>query len=290
MKCAFLQAHRDEWRVTTLCRVLGVSRARYYQWVQRPVNRYAAADAQLAPQVRATFLALHRRCGSPRVHRELRAQGTRVGKKRVERLMRQDGLRAKRPRPFRVTTQSAHAHPVAPNRLQRQFAVPALNQVWGADITYLPTAEGWLYLAVVLDLCSRRVIGWALSERLTQPLTLQALEMALALRGPCPRVLHHSDRGSQFASGAYRQRLAKAGMVCSMSRAGDCWDNAMVESFFATLKIELDLDRIWPTRAAARSEVVQFVEGWYNRRRRHSALGYLTPIEFEARQQDRQAA
>lgn len=160
MTCAFLQAHRDEWRVTTMCRVLGVSRARYDQWVQRPVNRYAAADAQLAPQVRATFLALHRRCGSPRVPRELRAQGTRVGKQRVERLMRQGGLRAKRPRPFRVTTQSAHAHPVAPNRLQRQFAVPALNQVWGADITYLPTAEGWLYLAVVLDLCSRRVIGW----------------------------------------------------------------------------------------------------------------------------------
>ena len=142
-------------------------------------------------------LALHRRCGSPRVHRELRAQGTRVSRKRIERVMRQEGLRGKRPRPFRVTTQSQHAHPVAPNLLQRRFTVPQLNRVWGADITYLPTAEGWLYLAVVLDLCSRRVIGWAFSDRLTQPLTLHALEMALALRGPCPGVLHHSDRGSQ---------------------------------------------------------------------------------------------
>lgn len=236
------------------------------------------------PQIRITFAELHRRCGSPRVHRELRAQGTCVSRKRVERLMRQEGLRAKRPRPFKVTTQSMHAHPVAPNTLPRQFQVPHVNRVWGANITYLPTAEGWLYLAVVLDLCSRRVLGWAFSERLTQPLTLRALEMALALRGPCPGVLHHSDRGSQFASGAYRQRLVDAGMACSMSRAGDCWDNAMVESFFATLKIALDLDRIWPTREAARREVVEFVEGWYNRRRRHSALDYLTPIEFELQQ------
>lgn len=197
---------------------------------------------------------------------------------------------AKRPRPFRVTTQSAHAHPIAPNTLQRQFTVTQLNRVGGADITYLPTAEGWRYLAVVLELCSRRVIGWAFSDRRTQPLTLRALEMALALRGPCPGVLHHSDRGSQFASGAYRQPLAQAGLACSLSRSGDCWDNAMVESCFATLKIELDLDRIWPTRAAARSEVVQFVEGWYNRRRRHSALDYLTPIEFEAQQQHQKAA
>lgn len=288
MKCAFIENHRGQWRLTSMCRVLGVSRARYYQWRQRPVNRWVTADAALVPQIRITFAELHRRCGSPRIHRELRARGTHVSEKRVARVMRQEGLRAKRPRPFTVTTQSAHAHPVAPNTLQRQFQVAHVNRVWGADITYLPTAEGWLYFAVVLDLCSRRVVGWAFSERLSQPLTLHALEMALAARGVCRGLLHHSDRGSQFASTAYRERLAQAGIACSMSRAGDCWDNAMVESFFATLKIELDLDRIWPTREAARREVVEFVEGWYNRRRRHSALNYLTPIEFE--QQRAQAA
>ena len=284
MKCAFIDRHRGQWRLTSMCRVLDVSRARYYQWRQRPVSGRAASDARLVPQIRITFAELHRRCGSPRVHRELRAQGTCVSRKRVERLMRQEGLRAKRPRAFTVTTQSAHAHPVAPNRLQRQFQVPHVNRVWGADITYLPPAEGWLYFAVVLDLCSRRVVGWACSARLSQPLTLHALEMAVTARRPRRGLRHHSDRGSQYASAAYRPRLTQAGLECSMSRAGDCWDNAMVESFFATLKIELDLDRIWPTRAAARSEVVAFVEGWYNRRRRHSALDDLTPIEFEAQQ------
>jgi putative transposase len=198
-----------------MCRVLDVSRARYYQWRQRPVNRWAAADAVLVPQVRITFAELHRRCGSPRVHRELQARGVCVGKHRVARVMREEGLRAKRPRPFTVTTQSAHAHRIAPNTLQRQFHVARINRVWGADITYLPTAEGWLYFAVVLDLCSRRVVGWAFSSRLEQPLTLRALEMALALRGNVHGVLHHSDRGSQYASRAYRKRLAR--LACAVA-------------------------------------------------------------------------
>lgn len=282
MKCAWIQRHRDTWAIASLCRVLGISRARFYQWHRRPVSPRAQATVPLTVQVRATFAALHGRCGSPRVHQELRAEGVGVGVHRVARIMRAEGLQAKRPRSFRVTTQSAHAHPVAPNTLNQQFAVPQLNAVWAADLTYLPTAEGWLYLAVVLDLCSRRVVGWALSDRLTQPLTLQALDMALAQRRPGPGLLHHSDRGRQYASAAYRQRLAAAEMQCSMSRVGNCWDNAMVESFFATLKIELGPQVWWPTRAAARSAVVTFIEGWYNRQRRHSALGYVSPVAYEA--------
>jgi putative transposase len=283
VKCAFIEQHRAAWAVATQCRVLGVSRARYYQWRQRPVSARRVADQQLTPEIRQVFAAAHARYGSPRVHRELQAGGTRVSAKRVARLMQRAGLRARGPRMYRVTTDAKHTYRVAPNTLARQFHVAALNRVWGADITFLPTREGALYLAVVLDLCSRRVIGWSLDGRIDQQLALRALAMARQLRGPCTGVLHHSDRGSQYASTAYQTALDADGIQCSMSRAGNCWDNAVVESFFATLKREIGVES-WFSRDAARDDIVPYIEGWYNRRRRHSALHYLPPVAFEETQ------
>lgn len=265
-----------------MCRVLELSRARFYQWRARPVSAHAQRDQALVSKIRVAFAQAKRRYGSPRVRDDLRDDHERVSAKRVARLMRTEGLRAKRAKRFRITTRSDHAWPVAPNLVPRPFRVPQVDQVWGADMTFIPTRDGWLYLAVILDLCSRRVIGWALSTRLDQHLALRALDMALLHRQPRRGLIHHSDRGSPYASHAYRARLATHGVQCSMSRAGDCWDNAMVESFFATLKTELDHE-LWPTRDAARADIVEFVEGWYNRRRRHSALGSLAPVEFERR-------
>lgn len=262
------------------CRLLGVSRARYYQWrLQRP-SAHAARDTALLSKIQVTFAVAKRRYGSPRVRAELLAQGEHVSAKRIARLMRQAGLRAKRRTRFHRAPRVVPTWPVAPNLVARPFQVRQLDHVWGADMTFLPTREGWLYLAVILDLCSRRVVGWALDTQLDQHLALRALDLALAQRGAAHGVTHHSDRGTPYASYAYRARLAAEGMICSMSRAGDCWDNAMVESFFATLKTEAD-HVTWPTRAAARTEIGEFVEGWYNRRRRHSALGALSPVDFE---------
>jgi transposase InsO family protein len=266
-----------------MCRVLEVSRAGYYAWRARPLCARVQADARLSARIRAIHEQVQRRYGSPRVHQELKALGLSCGKHRVARLMRQAGLRAKSARPYRVTTQSAHAQPVARNVLDRQFALethPALNRTWAADLTYLPTREGWLYLAVVLDLASRRVVGWALRTRLDQALALSALRMALTHRGAEPE-LHHSDRGIQYASLAYQRLLARAGTTVSMSRPRDCWDNAVVESFFATLTKELVGDRVFATRAGASRAVFEFIEIWYNRQRRHSTLGYRSPAEFE---------
>src|SRR5574341_1991582 len=219
--------------------------------------------------------------GSPRVLAELRARGHRTSRKRVGRLMRARGLAARRRRAFRVTTDSAHARPVAPNLLARQFAPGPPQRGWVTDITFMATGEGWLYLAVVLDLFSRRVLGWALSERLTSPLPLEALRMALARRRPAPGLLHHSDRGTQYVSTAYQGLLARHGIVISMSRRGNCWDNAVAESFFATLKVELVQGASWPTRVHARRAIADYIELFYNPQRRHSSLGYLSPIAFE---------
>ena len=284
MRFAFIQTHAHIWRVRTMCRVLEVSRAGYYAWRARPLCERAQTDQRLTVQLRVIHGAVKARYGSPRMHEELRARGVRCGKHRVARLMRDAGLRAKGTRRFRVTTQSEHTKRVAPNLLARRFTVashPRPNQVWAADITYIPTREGWLYLAVVLDLASRRVVGWALHTRLDQELTLAALRMALTHRRTTEG-LHHSDRGLQYASTAYRQLLQRAGFTPSMSRAGDCWDNAVVESFFATLTKELLVDDVFATRAQATRAIAEFIEIWYNRQRRHSALGYRTPAEFEA--------
>jgi transposase InsO family protein len=288
MRFVFIQAHARIFHITTMCRVLEVSKAGYYAWRARPLCERVRADRRLTERIRQIYRATRARYGSPRVHQELRALGLSCGKHRVARLMRQDGLRAKSTPRFRVTTQSAHAHPVAPNRLARQFAVmPAAvpDRVWVADLTYIPTREGWLYLAVVLDLATRRVVGWALRTQLQQELALSALRMALTHRHARAALhhLHHSDRGVQYASQAYRHLLTAAGFTPSMSRVGNCWDNAVAESFFATLTKELLVDGIFPSRAVASRELFRFIEIWYNRQRRHSSLGYLTPLEFERR-------
>jgi putative transposase len=222
--------------------------------------------------------------GSPRVHEELKAEGLACGQKRVERLMREDGLRAKKKRRFRRATDSAHAHPIHPNRLERRSAVQevdGVDRVWVSDITYLPTRAGWLYLAVVLDLKSRALVGWAMRNTLEASLATDALTMALFRRKPGRGLLHHSDRGVQYAAGDYQEILRAHGITGSMSRKGDCWDNAVAESFFATLEWELIQDSDWHTHEEARRAVFDYIEVWYNRQRRHSSLGYKSPAEFE---------
>jgi transposase InsO family protein len=287
MRFTFIAAHTEEFHVTTMCRVLEVKRAGYYAWVNRPPSERAMDDARLAETIKEIHETSRRTYGSPRVHEELKAQGQQHGKKRVARIMQEEGLRAKAPRRFRVTTDSKHAHPIAPNVLDRQFAVEdgaAVDGVWVGDITYLTTREGWLYLAIVLDLASRRVIGWAMRHTLEGALTRDALTMALTGRHPGPGTLHHSDRGSQYAAGDYQKILIAHGMECSMSRVGDCWDNAVAESFFATLKRELADAADWVTRDDARTAVFEYIEVWYNQQRRHSSLGYLSPAAFELQQ------
>ena len=291
MKFAFIAAEKACFPVAPLCEVLGVSRSGFYAWQTRPPATRTQVDQRLAVEVAAVHAESRRRYGSPRVHAELRDRGQRVGRKRIARLMQVQGLRARTKRRFRTTTDSDHALPVAANVLDRQFATTAPDAVWVSDITYLWTLEGWLYLVVILDLFSRRVVGWATSARLTRQLALNALTMALARRQPPRGLLHHSDRGSQYASREYQRRLAAHGIVCSMSRRGNCWDNAVAESFFSTLKIELVSQCGWATRAEARTDVFEYLEIFYNGQRRHSALGYLSPVAFERQHgQKRQAA
>ncbi len=284
MKYACIARHRGEFPVRLMCRVLAVSRAGFYAAQRRRRSARAERDQALRLQVRVVHAQSRRRYGAPRVHAELHAQGERVAKKRVARLMREEGLVGRRPRRWVRTTDSAHAQPVAPNVLDRQFGVdqvPGLDRVWVSDLTYIPTREGWLFLAIVLELASRRVVGWAMRETLDAELALAALRMALADRRPAPGLLHHSDRGSQYAGAAYRALLTAHGLVASMSRKGDCWDNAVAESFFATLETELILEADWPTRDVARQAVFAYIETWYNRERRHSSLGYRSPLAYE---------
>ena len=287
MRFAFIDQHARIFHITTMCRVLEVSRAGYYAWRARPLCDRVKDDRVLTAKIREIQQQVKQRYGSPRVRMELKALGFSCGKHRVARLMRQAGLPAKSPAKFRVTTQSDHRRPVPPNALDRQFSLETnprlaeLDQVWAADITYIPTREGWLYLAVILDLASRRVVGWGLRPRLDQELALSALRMALTHRG-ARGGLHHSDRGVQYASAAYQHLLTEAGFTPSMSRVGNCWDNAVVESFFATLTKELLIDGMFETRAEASGELFAFIEIWYNRQRRHSTLGYRSPADFEA--------
>jgi len=288
VRFAFIAEEKAAFPVRLLCRTLRVSRAGFYAWQGRPPAPRARADDRLGLAIAAIHAESRQRYGSPRVHAELADRGCRTSRKRVARLMRARGLAAWRRRRFRVTTHSRHPLPVAPNVLARQFDRPQPDRAWVTDITYIPTGEGWLYLAVLLDLCSRLAVGWAMSDRLSDDLTLDALGMALARRRPPHGLLHHSDRGSQYASGDYQRRLAQHGIVGSMSRRGNCWDNAVAESFFATIKVELVHDAAWATRAAARAELVEYLEVFYNGQRRHSALGYLSPRAFE-RQREHEA-
>jgi len=282
MKYAFVDEYRTEYPVGRLCRALEVSPSGYYAWRRRPLSERAVANQALLVDIRASHARSRRTYGSPRVHADLAAQGRRCSRNRVARLMRQDRLQARPRRRFRPkTTQVAPGLPVAPNRLQRPFQASAPNQTWLSDITYVATAEGWLYLAVVLDLHSRRVVGWAMAKHLETPLVLSALQLALGRRQPPTTLVHHSDRGSQYASRDYQAALADHGALASMSRAGNCYDNAPMESFFATLKVERVHCQHYPTRAEARRDIVAYIEGFYNPTRRHSALGYRSPMEFE---------
>jgi transposase InsO family protein len=268
-----------------MCRLLGVSKSGFYAWRGRPESARSRGDARLAVDIAAVHKRSRGRYGSPRVHAELQARGIGVGRKRVERLMREQGLCARPRRRFRKTTDSQHSNPIAPNLLERNFDASAPNQAWVTDVTYVSTHEGWLYLAVIVDLYARRVVGWAASEANDTTLALAALSMAVARRRPPPGLVHHSDRGSPYASAEYRRALAVEGIVASMSRKGDCWDNAVAESFFSTLKIELVHEQQYATPAAAVTSIGDYIQSFYNPERRHSHLGYLSPIEFELKSQ-----
>lgn len=284
MRYAVITRHRGEFELRLMCRVLEVSPSGYYASLKRPPSWHALIDEVLMARVRIIHAESDETYGAPRVHRELQAEGLPASPKRIARLMREDGLVA-RPRKRRrlVTTDSNHDHPIAPNLLAREFDVNGvgINRVWVADITYIPTREGVLYLATVLDLGSRRCVGWAMRDTLEVELALSALRMARAARAPGPGLIHHSDRGSQYTSGDYRAELAAHGMLASMSGKGDCYDNAVAESFFSTLEFELLMKNDWHTREEARRAIFRYIETWYNRKRRHSTLGYISPTEYE---------
>ncbi|BAV33428.1 transposase [Sulfuricaulis limicola] len=271
--------------VRLMCRALKVSAAGYYAWHTRPESQRAVHNRALLVSIRAIHAGSRCTYGSPSICDALQKRGHRIGENRVARLMRLHGIRAKTVKKWKATTDSGHKLPVAANTLDRRFAVDEPNRVWAGDITYVWTREGWLYLAVVLDLYSRAVIGWAMGPRLTADLATQALTMALWRRKPAKGLLHHSDRGVQYASGDYQGLLGRAGMTCSMSRKANCWDNACVESFFGTLKKELIHDRRYLTREEAKQDIFEYIEVFYNRQRRHSTLGYRSPAEFEAMNQ-----
>jgi putative transposase len=275
--------HRAEYPLRLMCRVLAVSPAGFYAWQRRPPSRRHQEDTRLHVAIAASHRRSRRTYGSPRILEDLQEAGVRVSRRRIARLMRAAGLVGTPRRRFRVTTQHTPGQAVAPNHLARQFAVATPNRVWATDVTYLWTDEGWLYLAVLLDLASRCVVGWAVAPRVDRHLVHTALARALARRAPAPGLLHHSDRGCQYTSADYQARLQAAGIVCSMSRRGDCWDNAVVESFFATLKRELVHRERWATRSQAHAALADYIDSWYNMQRRHSTLGYLSPADYEAR-------
>jgi len=282
MSFRFIEDHRDVYPVRLMCAVLEVSPAGYYAWRERPVSTRAAANSVLLGAIRQVHHDSGQRYGSPRVHAALRTQGRGASRGRIERLMRRYGIRAIMTPPRRVrTTDSRHDLPIAPNLIARDFTAPAPNRVWLADITYIPTAEGWLYLAAVMDLFSRKIVGWAMRDHMQVELASSALTMAIRQRKPGAGLIHHSDRGVQYASSDYRAALAGAGVAASMSRKADCYDNAPMESFFHTLKTELVHHRNYQTRAEAQRDIFAFIEGFYNRTRLHSAIGYIAPIEME---------
>jgi transposase InsO family protein len=278
-----IRRHEENHAIALMCRVLNVSRSGYYGWRNRPLSARAQANQHLTADIRRLHTEHKGRVGAPRVTRHLHEEGQRVGKNRVAHLMRSEGLRAKAAHKYKATTNSNHSLPVAPNLLEQDFSATAPNQKWVSDITYIATDEGWLYLAVVLDLHSRLVVGWAMSERMTAKLVCDALQMALWRRKRPRGVIIHSDRGSQYCSGDYQRLLRDNGLVCSMSKKGDCYDNAAMESWNHSLKIEAIHGERFVTRQAAKDQVFEYIEVYYNRKRLHSRLGYLSPEAFELR-------
>ncbi len=281
MRYDFVERHRGRWPVRLMCRVLHVSPGGYYGWRGRPQSSTAARHDALVVTIKAIHGEVKARYGSPRIHAELVARGQPCCVNTVAKLMRREGIAAKTKRKFRVTTDSNHDRPVAENVVNRRFEPAAANEVWTADITYIPTREGWLYLAAVEDLYSRKIVGWSMSERIDSRLVVDALEMAISQRLPGAGLVAHSDRGSPYASEHDQRVLAENGITCSMSRRANCWDNAPMESFFHTLKTERVHHRVYATRDQARRDLFHYIEGFYNPRRLHSALGCISPAEAE---------
>ena len=277
----FIEPHREVWPVTVMCETLGVSPQGFYAWLSRPNSEQQKHRDALLAELRAVHAEVKERYGSPRIHAALAARGVDCCLNTVAKLMRDNDIRAKTARKFRNTTDSNHALPVADNLLVREFDAQGPNERWVTDISYIPTREGWLYLAVVEDLYSRMVVGWSMSATMTSRLVVDAMGMAVQRRLPGAGLLAHSDRGSQYASDHYQRLLGEHGITCSMSGVGQCWDNAPMESFFASLKKELIHHEDYQTRAQARASIVEYIEMFYNPRRRHASLGYLSPAEYE---------
>ena len=281
MRFQCVEDHLSAFPATRLCQVLDLSPSGYYAWRKRPVSGREMANQELVEKIKVVHAESRETYGSPRVYQELKEQGEGCSENRVARLMRLYHIRAKQTRCYKVTTKRNKAHPVAPNVLQRNFATDGTNEKWLADITYIPTLEGWLYLAGILDLYSRRVVGWAMSDRMTSDLTISALAMALFQRQPAPGLIQHSDQGSQYTDGTYQALLAAYGIQASMNGVGTWYDNAPMESFIGTLKTELVYHSVYRTRDEARADVFEYIEVFYNRRRRHSALNHLSPEAYE---------
>ena len=276
-----MRDHREAFPVSRMCRVLEVGRSGFYAWLNRRESPRSRENRNLLVEIKALHKKSRKTYGSPRVHADLKDKGYVIGRHRVARLMRENRIVSKHRKKFRVTTNSKHNHPVAENKLQRRFSVSVPGQCWVSDITYIPTGEGWLYLAVTVDLFHRKVVGWAMDRWITRWLVMRALNMAIKKGDMKPGLLHHSDRGVQYACRDFRALLEANGIECSMSRKGDCWDNAVAESFFHTLKVELIHNRNYRTRQEAKKDIFEYIEVFYNRQRRHSYLGYLSPVEFE---------
>ena len=289
MRFKLVDQAKAEFPVGRLCKVLGVSQSGYFAWKDRPASRRQREDMLLLAHVRSAFSLSNGTYGSPRMMCELRDGGFTIGRRRTARLMRENGLHARQKRRFKRTTDSHHAWPVAPNLIDQDFTATRPDEKWGADISYIWTREGWLYLAVIIDLFARRVVGWAVADRLHHDLTLAALRKALMMRRPSEGLIHHSDRGSQYCSINYQAELRRAGVRISMSGKGNCYDNAMVETFFKTLKSELVWRTVFHTRAQAEIAIARYIDGFYNPVRRHSALDFLSPVLFENRPHVRQS-
>ena len=283
MKYAFIQDHREEHAITTLCRALEVSSSGFYDWLDRPESNRARENRQLVSKITLCHQASKQIYGSPRIHQELVGMGEQVGVNRVARLMSEHGIQSKMAKKFVITTDSKNTMQPAPDRIKRAFDVEMPDKAWVSDTTFIPTRKGWLYLAVIIELYSRQVLGWAMSDRNNAQLVQDALTMAIWRRGKVDSVIVHSDQGSTYASGDYQRLLRENNMLCSMSRKGECLDNAVAESFFGTLKTALVDHEDYRSKDEAKKSLFEYIEVFYNRRRRHSSLGYISPVEYEAK-------